>query len=121
VDPRDKAKGELSRFYQVFTTFIDSIGYCLFTAYALLEDEVAKEGMLETACAMLGVDTLDLEAYGMNILEIENDFNKRAGFTKLDDRLPDFFYTEPLPPTNEVFDVPESELKKVFEYSLHME
>ena len=71
VDPRDKAKGELSRFYQTFTAFIDSIGYCLFTAYALLDDPKAKEGMLETACAMLGIDELDIEAYGMDILEIE--------------------------------------------------
>ena len=50
----------------------------------------------------------------MEVLRTEIDFNTRAGFTELDDRLPEFFYTEPLPPSDEVFDVPEEEIKKVF-------
>ena len=116
VDPRDKKKGDLSKFYQAFTAFIDSIGYCLFTAYAILEDPLAKEGMMETARAMLGLEDLDLEEYGMEVLRTEIDFNRRAGFTELDDKLPDFFYTEPLPPSNEVFDVSEKEIKKVFQF-----
>ena len=47
----------------------------------------------------------------MEVLKTELDFNKRAGFTELEDKLPEFFYNESLPPTNEVFDVPEKEIK----------
>jgi aldehyde:ferredoxin oxidoreductase len=31
---------------------------------------------------------------------MERDFNKQAGFTVADDELPEFFYAEPLPPSN---------------------
>ncbi len=71
---------------------------------------------METARAMLGLKDLDLEEYGMEVLRTEIDFNRRAGFTELDDKLPDFFYNEPLPPSNEVFDVSEKEIKKVFQF-----
>jgi len=50
----------------------------------------------------------------MNILKNEREFNKRAGFTNKDDRLPEFFYKEPLPPHNSVFDVSDEELDKVY-------
>ena len=42
-------------------------------------------------------------------------FNSAAGFTAIDDRLPDFFRHEKLPPHNVTFTVPDEELDKVFE------
>ena len=33
---------------------------------------------------------------------MEWEFNKQAGFTEKDDELPEFFYAEPLSPTNRV-------------------
>jgi aldehyde:ferredoxin oxidoreductase len=42
------------------------------------------------------------EALGRDALRLEWEFNKRAGFTEKDDELPEFFYREPLPPTNQV-------------------
>ena len=44
---------------------------------------------------------------------MERDFNQRAGFTKEDDRLPEWMTKEALPPHNSVFDVPESTLDEV--------
>jgi len=41
----------------------------------------------------------------------EQDFNERAGFTKMDDKLPRFFETDPLPPHNVVWDLDEDELQ----------
>jgi aldehyde:ferredoxin oxidoreductase len=49
---------------------------------------------------------------GREILRIEKEFNRRAGFTIIDDRLPEFFYFEKLPPKNLIFDVSEKEIKK---------
>jgi len=56
---------------------------------------------------------VDVGKYGADIIRIEREFNKRAGMTAKDDRLPDFFYKEALPPHNVVFDVPDEELDKV--------
>ncbi|MGH7279673.1 MAG: aldehyde ferredoxin oxidoreductase C-terminal domain-containing protein [Candidatus Rokuibacteriota bacterium] len=42
------------------------------------------------------------EALGREALRLEREFNRRAGFTEKDDELPEFFYTEPVPPTNHV-------------------
>ena len=47
---------------------------------------------------------------------MERDFNTRAGFTKEQDRLPEFFKTEPVPPHNVVFDVSDEELDAVFNW-----
>ena len=45
---------------------------------------------------------------------MEREFNKRAGFTELDDRLPEWVSEEPLPPTNSVFDVSNDALSHFF-------
>ena len=42
------------------------------------------------------------KALGRETLRLEQEFNRRAGFTAGDDELPEFFYTEPLAPTNHV-------------------
>ena len=55
----------------------------------------------------------DVTALGQRILKVERAFNAAAGFTAKDDRLPRFFQTEPLPPHNVVFDVPDAELDSV--------
>jgi aldehyde:ferredoxin oxidoreductase len=116
VDPLDKKKGELSRALQNSTAFIDTSGYCLFTAFAIMDIAEGFEGMVESCNGVLGTNWSgdDAVALGSKILEIERAFNKRAGFTNEDDRLPEFFRIEPLPPSNEVYDVPADELDSVF-------
>ncbi|WP_341473662.1 hypothetical protein [Desulfofundulus thermobenzoicus] len=47
---------------------------------------------------------------------MEREFNRRAGFTGADDRLPEFFSLEELPPHNTVFDVKGEELDQVFNF-----
>ena len=41
-----------------------------------------------------------LRILGRKTLRLEDEFNIAAGFTDDDDELPDFFYQEALPPTN---------------------
>jgi aldehyde:ferredoxin oxidoreductase len=43
-------------------------------------------------------------------LRLERQFNRAAGFTSADDRLPEWMTKEPLPPHNTAFDVPTEEL-----------
>ena len=46
-------------------------------------------------------------------MDRELAFNRAAGFTKADDRLPEFMKYEKLPPHNVVWDVPDSALDAV--------
>ena len=50
---------------------------------------------------------------GVSVLKAERKFNEAAGFTKKDDRLPKFFLQEKLPPSGNIFDVPEAEIDSV--------
>lgn len=53
---------------------------------------------------------------GISVLKTEKKFNDAVGFTRKDDRLPKFFLEEKLPPSGNVFDVPEEEIDSVYEF-----
>ncbi len=119
VDPlSSKGKSELSRAFQATTAFIDTSGYCLFIAFAILDIPTGFEGMVETVNGVLGTNYTgdDVVAIGLEVLKIERDFNARAGFTKYDDRAPEFMKYEKLPPHNQVFDVSDEDLDKVWDF-----
>ena len=113
TDPRALNKAELSKAFQATTAYIDASGYCLFIAFCILDNDDGFKGMTDTVNGFLGKD-IDVTEYGLAILKNERAFNKRAGFTEKDDRLPEFFRTEPLPPHNVTFDVTNEELDAVF-------
>jgi aldehyde:ferredoxin oxidoreductase len=46
------------------------------------------------------LDTSFMQTLGREALKMEWEFNRQAGFTEKDDELPDFFYDEPLAPSN---------------------
>jgi len=116
ADPRDTKKSDLSRNLQIATAAVDATGYCLFIAFAVLDIPEGLQGVVETLNGVLGANLTvnDVPGYGMQIIKTERDFNKAAGFTEKDDRLPEFFLKEKLPPFNEVFNVPDEELDKVW-------
>ena len=100
IDPLS-AEGQIeaSRNKQIAIAGIDSLGLCLFTAAA-----ASKELLAELVNTKLGTKMTpeDLQEGWKRLLDIERAFNRKAGFTKSDDRLPEFFYKEPLPPHNKV-------------------
>jgi len=53
---------------------------------------------------------------GKKILSAEREFNKGAGFTNKHDRLPRFFYTDPIEPHNQTFSMTDEELDSVFNW-----
>ncbi|MCK4280654.1 MAG: aldehyde ferredoxin oxidoreductase [Candidatus Lokiarchaeota archaeon] len=118
ADRLDTKKAELSRNLQVATAVIDSVGYCLFIAFAILDIVEGLEGVVESVNGVLGTSlTLnDIPTIGMQVIETEIKFNKAAGFTSLDDRLPEFMKEEKFPPDNEVFNVSDEELDSVFKF-----
>ena len=116
VDPRDPKKAEISRNLQLATAAIDASGYCLFVAFAILDIPEGLVGIVESLNGVLGANLTvdDVAVIGKQIIDTELEFNKRAGFTSIDDRLPEFFMEEELEPSGGVFDVTDDELDSVF-------
>ena len=117
VDPLSpEGKAALSRAFQATTAFIDSTGHCLFIAFPILDIPSGFEGMVEECNGILGTHwkTEDVAKIGAEILRKERAFNEAAGLGKSADRMPEFMRYEPLPPHNQVFDVPDSALDSVF-------
>ncbi len=111
-----EGKAALSRAFQATTAFIDASGHCLFIAFPILDIASGYEGLIEECNGVLGTKWTadDVLKIGGGILKKERAFNEAAGFTKAHDRLPEFMKYEPLPPHNQVFDVPDSVLDSVY-------
>lgn len=117
LDPLSPEKAEVSRNLQLATTYaMDTTGYCLFTAFAVLDIPEGLEGIMESVNGVLGTNYTvdDIANLGRQIIDTEIEFNRKAGFTSVHDRLPEFFLEEKLPPHNTVFDVTDDDLDSVF-------
>ena len=119
VDPlKPEGQVELSRNLQVATAAIDATGMCLFIAFAILDQPDTFQALLDVLGGFTGqpLTADDVTALGQSILQKERDFNAQAGFTKKDDRLPDYFHNEKLPPHNITFGVSDEDLDAVFNF-----
>ncbi len=119
VDPlKPEGQIELSRNLQIATAAIDSTGMCLFIAFAILDQPETFQAMFDIIGGINGTDFTgdDFAEIGKDVLSMERDFNKRAGFTKEHDRLPKFFSEEKLAPHNITFAVNDEALDEVFNW-----
>jgi aldehyde:ferredoxin oxidoreductase len=92
---------EQSLAHQARVAANDSLGLCIF---GMSVTNPNTEFLANAINAAHGTSlTKDFfEPLGREALRLEYEFNQRAGFTAKDDELPEFFYSEPLPPTNHV-------------------
>jgi len=114
LDP--KGQTDLSRTKQINMAGYDTLGACIFSGFGFA---AAPQGTIARLLdARYGWEAPDdiLQVLGKETLKLEREFNRRAGFTAKDDRLPAFMTRESLPPTNAVFDVPEEDLDSVFNF-----
>jgi aldehyde:ferredoxin oxidoreductase len=119
VDPlKPEGQIELSRNLQIATAAVDATGMCLFIAFAVLDQPETFQALLDLLNSFYGLSlTADsVTELGKTILKMERDFNAAAGFTAKHDRLPRYFYTEPVPPHNVTFQVKDEDLDKVFNW-----
>jgi|SRR5271157_3222858 len=113
LDPLKKdGQVELSRRLQMNTALLDSTGLCVFVGFPILDDPGMKSLLTDMLNAKDGLNwTVDeWHALGRTILVTEHEFNLAAGFTNKDDRLPEFFEYEPVPPHNAVWDFTAEEI-----------
>ncbi len=116
LDQFDRDKADVVRAFQQTTAFIDTSGHCLFIAFAILDIAEGFEGMVEEVNGILGTSLTgdDVTRIGQVILDKEIAFNRAAGLTTADDRIPEFMKYEKLPPHDVVWDVPDETLDAVF-------
>ena len=112
IDPLKKAHNvEISRDLQIATAAIDAAGLCLFVAFPVLDNAEGLQMIVDMINARYGLalTTDDVVALGKSILQDEYEFNRQAGFTPKDDRLPDMFQ-ETFPPHNTTWDFTDEEI-----------
>lgn len=90
---------EASYQAQVNAAANDSLGLCVFGGSVTNRQ---RAFIMEAVNHALGTDLEEgfFTALGAEVLRLEHRFNHLAGFTHEDDRLPEFFYQEPVPPRN---------------------
>lgn len=100
-DCKDKTTDELvaaSLGIQAMCAAADSLGLCIFGRSVTNVNPQLIVGALNDAHGTQ-LEPAFMQQLGLETLRMEWEFNRAAGFTEKDDDLPEFFYTEPLAPT----------------------
>ncbi|MBW2437232.1 MAG: aldehyde ferredoxin oxidoreductase [Deltaproteobacteria bacterium] len=119
VDPlKPEGQIELSRNLQIATAAVDATGMCLFVAFPVLDQPETFQALIDMINAFYGLSLTadDVTELGKSILKNEREFNLAAGLTSKDDRLPEYFKKEKLPPHDITFMVKDEELDEVFNW-----
>ncbi|KAH3759801.1 aldehyde:ferredoxin oxidoreductase [Pelomyxa schiedti] len=97
LDPSaiDSSKVSTVIAFQDLTAFIDSVGMCLFSSFALGAAEYAKLAHVATGGLTPNSDAFAMEV-GARVWNAQKKFNLAAGITPADDTLPKRLLVEPL-------------------------
>jgi len=108
---------ETSRRLQIRAAILDTMGLCLFTRPPFVKKPELFALFLK---ARYGWDRTfeDVQKIGIDVLETEREFNKRAGVSEEFYEIPEFMREEPLSPRNSVFDIPLEEMQRVWNVEL---
>jgi aldehyde:ferredoxin oxidoreductase len=118
IDPLgSEGQVEASRDTQLHMAAVDSVGICDFAQSGLASEE-GMANVLKMVSAKSGQPFTedDWAALGLRVLKAEREFNRKAGLTNKDDRLPEMFYKEALPPHNVVVKVSDAEMDTTFDF-----
>jgi len=112
LDPEGQVA--LSRNAQYNMAGYDTLGACIMGGFGFGMDPTIIPDLIK---AQYGWEVPPdyLQQLGRETILMEQRFNRRAGLTEADDRLPEWMTEEPLPPHNAVFDVPEAEMQAIYE------
>ncbi|OIJ09331.1 aldehyde ferredoxin oxidoreductase [Anaerobacillus arseniciselenatis] len=103
---------EVSKNAQTVNTIWDNLGLCMFSSGAVQNrwDILAELVSAYTGEEITGEDIVNL---ANETIKVEHEFNKKAGFTKADEKLPDYFYEEENKASGTVFDVSHEEMSTI--------
>ena len=101
LDTKDMSTAEVvAASFDIQTAWaaVDSLGLCIFgRAVTAASAELLANAVNDAHGTQL--DASFMRKLGVEALKMERAFNREAGFTEEDDELPEFFYIEPLAPT----------------------
>jgi aldehyde:ferredoxin oxidoreductase len=108
---------EVSRKLQIRGAILDTLGLCLFTRPPFTKN---PDLFLPLLKGRYGWDLsyADVQKMGLDVLETEREFNRRAGVGEEFFDVPEFMREEPLPPMNSVYDVPMEEMQGIWDVKI---
>jgi aldehyde:ferredoxin oxidoreductase len=114
IDHRDpKGQVAASRTAQINIAGYDTLGACIMSGFGYATSPHAVRDLLNARYGWnMGDDAL--QVLGKETIRLEREFNRRAGFTRAHDRVPEWLSREALPPYDVVFDVPQDDMDDIF-------
>jgi len=112
-----KGQVEISRRLQIRAAILDTMGLCLFTRPPFVKRPELFAQLLNGRYGW-GVAYEDVQKMGIDVLETEREFNRRAGVSETFFDIPEFMREEPLPPRNSVFDLSLEEMEQIWNVTL---
>ncbi|NWF93830.1 MAG: aldehyde ferredoxin oxidoreductase [Syntrophaceae bacterium] len=108
---------EISRRLQIRAAILDTMGLCLFTRPPFVKRPELFAHFLRGRYGW-NVGYEDVQRIGIDALETEREFNRRAGVSEEFYDIPEFMREEPLPPRNSVFDLSLEEVQRIWEVKI---
>lgn len=116
VDHLDPAgQVELSQKSQINMAGYDTLGACIFAGFGFAAAPTVIRDLLNARYDWQVGDGI-LQDLGKETLRLEREFNRLAGFTTADDRLPEWMTQQALDAPRAVFDIPGGELDSIFTF-----
>ena len=106
-----EGQGDLSHDTQIQMAALENLGFCIFArSYLFKQPELFTRLIYGLTGQQMTVEAF--WAQGEETTRLEREFNIRSGISPSMDRLPEYMYREPLPPTGHIFDLSEEEVAK---------
>ncbi|MDR1726463.1 MAG: aldehyde ferredoxin oxidoreductase [Acidobacteriota bacterium] len=106
-----EGQGDLSRKTQLQMAGLENMGFCIFArSYLFKKPELFTKFTYGMCGTQMTVD--EFWEQGHETARLEYEYNVKAGIAPAQDKLPEYMYRVPLPPTNHVFDLTDEELQK---------
>jgi len=108
-----KDQVKISRLMQISRAAYDSLGLCVFLMAATASHPDIIVALLNSLYG-LELEPEYINEIGKSTILLEMKYNQTAGIREKDNRIPDFFKEERLPPFNLTWDISDEELDGIF-------
>jgi aldehyde:ferredoxin oxidoreductase len=106
-----EGQGDLSRKTQLQVAGLENMGFCIFArSYLFKKPELFTKFAYGICGDKMTVDEFWEQA--RETAHLEYEYNVKSGISPAQDKLPEYMYRVPLPPTNHVFDISDEEMQK---------
>jgi len=109
-----------SRQLQIRAALLDTMGVCIFIRPAFVKN---PDLLVRLFKGKFGWDLTypEIRKLGAHILDLERQFNEKAGVSEHFCRIPEFMREEPLPPQNAVFDIDQVEMEAIWDIPINID